>query len=100
MDLPYTMVTGFQGAGHVNQAMLKNEVNFTGTSMPGFQTQVIPQIIKEGVGVAFFHHPVMAADGSPQGNPQLEKQGILHRGRFMTPNPNHASYCRHIRVRQ
>ncbi|MPZ41658.1 MAG: hypothetical protein GEU95_27175 [Rhizobiales bacterium] len=77
MNLPYTMVTGFQGAGHVNQAMLKGEVNFTGSSLPGFQTQVIPQIIKEGVGVALFHHPVMAEDGSPQGNPLLEKQGII-----------------------
>jgi hypothetical protein len=57
--------------------MLKNEVNFTGSSLPGFQTQVIPQIIKEGIGVALFHHPVMAPDGGPQGNPLLEKQGIV-----------------------
>ena len=77
MNLPYTMVTGFQGTGHLNQAMLKDEVNFTGSSLPGFQTQVIPQIIKEGIGVALFHHPVMATDGGPQGNPLLEKQGII-----------------------
>jgi tripartite-type tricarboxylate transporter receptor subunit TctC len=76
MNLPYTMVTGFQGAGHLNQAMLKGEVNFTGSSLPGYQTQVIPQIIKEGVGVVLFHHPVMGPDGSPQGNPLLERQGI------------------------
>ena len=30
MNLPYKMVTGFQGAGHLNQAMLRGEVNFTG----------------------------------------------------------------------
>jgi tripartite-type tricarboxylate transporter receptor subunit TctC len=77
MNLPYTMVTGFQGTGHLNQAMLKNEVNFTGSSLPGFTTQVIPQLIKEGIGVALFHHPVMAPDGSPQGNPSLEKKGIV-----------------------
>src|SRR5688572_13206355 len=35
MNLPYTMVTGFQGAGHVNLAMIKGEVNFTGSSLPG-----------------------------------------------------------------
>ena len=51
MDMPYKMVTGFQGAGHLNQAMLRGEVNFTGISLPAFQTQVIPQIIKEGIGV-------------------------------------------------
>jgi tripartite-type tricarboxylate transporter receptor subunit TctC len=77
LNLPYTMVTGFQGTGHVNQAMLKGEVNFTGSSLPGYQTQVIPQLIKEGIGVTLFHHPVMGADGKAQGNPLLEKQGII-----------------------
>ena len=57
--------------------MLQNEVNFTGSSLPGFQTQVIPQIIKPGVGVVLFHHPVIGPDGKAQGNPLLEKQGII-----------------------
>lgn len=77
MGKPYKMVTGFQGTGHLNQAMLRSEVNFTGSSLPGYQTQVIPQIIKEGIGMALFHHPVIGPDGKPQGNPLLEKQGII-----------------------
>ena len=77
MNMPYQMVTGFQGAGHVNQAMLRGEVNFTGSSLPGYQTQVIPQIINQGIGVVLFHHPVIGPDGKAQGNPQLEKQGII-----------------------
>ena len=77
MNLPYKMVTGFQGAGHLNLAMIKGEVNFTGSSMPAYQTQVIPQIIKEGIGVVLFHHPVMGADGRAEGNPLLLKQGII-----------------------
>lgn len=77
MNLPYKMVTGFQGAGHLNLAMIKGEVNFTGSSMPAYQTQVIPQIIKEGIGVVLFHHPVMGADGRPEGNPLLLQQGII-----------------------
>jgi tripartite-type tricarboxylate transporter receptor subunit TctC len=76
MGKPYTMVTGFPGTAQVNKAMLQNEVNFTGSSLPGFQTQVIPQIIKPGVGVTLFHYPVMAPDGKPVGNPALESQGI------------------------
>ena len=76
MNKPYQMVTGFQGTAQLNQAMQRNEVNFTGSSLPGFQTQVIPQIIKEGVGMALFHHPVIGPDGKAQGNPQLEQQGI------------------------
>jgi tripartite-type tricarboxylate transporter receptor subunit TctC len=77
LELPYKMVTGFQGAGQLNLAMIKGEVNFTGSSMPAFQTQVIPQIIKPGIGVILFHHPVIGADGRAQGNPLLLKQGII-----------------------
>jgi tripartite-type tricarboxylate transporter receptor subunit TctC len=77
MDLPYKMVTGFQGAGHLNLAMIKGEVNFSGSSMPAYQTQVIPQMIKPGIGVVLFHHPVMGADGKAEGNPILLKQGII-----------------------
>ncbi|HEY7301208.1 MAG TPA: hypothetical protein VH684_25240 [Xanthobacteraceae bacterium] len=76
MGKPYTMVTGFPGTAQVNKAMLQNEVNFTGSSLPGFQTQVIPQIIKPGVGVSLFHYPVMGPNSKPVGNPALERQGI------------------------
>jgi tripartite-type tricarboxylate transporter receptor subunit TctC len=77
MDLPYKMVTGFQGAGLLNQAMLRGEVNFSGSSLPAFQTQVIPQMIQPGIGVILFHHPVIGQDGKAEGNPQLEQQGII-----------------------
>jgi tripartite-type tricarboxylate transporter receptor subunit TctC len=77
MNLPYTMVTGFPGTAQINKAMLQNEVNFTGSSLPGFQTQAIPQIITPGVGVVLFHHPVIGPDGKAQGNPSLLKQGMI-----------------------
>ena len=71
------MVTGFPGTAQLNKAMLQNEINFTGSSLPGFQTQALPQIINPGIGVVLFHHPVMGADGSPVGNPTLLKQGMI-----------------------
>ena len=76
MGLPYTMVTGFPGTAEINKAMLQNEVNFSASSLPGYQTQVLPQIIQSGVGVPMFHFPAIAPDGSPLANPSLEKQGI------------------------
>jgi tripartite-type tricarboxylate transporter receptor subunit TctC len=76
MGKSYTMVTGFPGTAQVNKAMLQNEVNFTGSSLPGYQTQVLPQIIKPGIGIALFHYPVMGTDGKPMGNPALESRGI------------------------
>jgi tripartite-type tricarboxylate transporter receptor subunit TctC len=77
MNLPYTMVTGFPGAGQVNKAMLQNEVNFTGSSLPAFQTQAMPQIINTGIGAVLFYHPAMGADGGPLGHPMLERSGMI-----------------------
>jgi len=57
--------------------MLQNEVNFTGSSLPGFTTQVIPQIINPGVGMVLFQHPVMGPNGEAVGNPTLLKQGMI-----------------------
>jgi tripartite-type tricarboxylate transporter receptor subunit TctC len=76
LGLPYTMVTGFPGNAQVNKAMLQNEINFTGSSLPGYHTQVIPQIINSGVGMTLFQFPAMAADGTPVGDPALERAGI------------------------
>jgi tripartite-type tricarboxylate transporter receptor subunit TctC len=76
MGLPYQVVTGFPGTAQLNKAMLQNEVNFTGSSLPGYQTQVIPQIINSGVGMMLFQYPVIGPDGKPAGNPSLEKKGI------------------------
>ncbi len=77
MNKPYTMVTGFPGTAQVNKAMLQNEINFTGSSLPGFTTQAIPQIITPGVGVVLFHHPVIGPDGKALGNPTLLKRGMI-----------------------
>jgi putative tricarboxylic transport membrane protein len=76
MGLPYTMVTGFPGTAQINKAMLQNEVNFTGSSLPGYHTQVIPQIINPGVGMTVFQFPAIGPDGTPIGDPTLERAGI------------------------
>src|SRR5260370_3664152 len=76
MGLPYTMVTGFPGTAQINKAMLQNEVNFTGSSLPGYHTQVIPQIINPGIGMTVFHFPAIGADSTPVGDPALERAGI------------------------
>ncbi|HEY2227615.1 MAG TPA: hypothetical protein VGI22_07705 [Xanthobacteraceae bacterium] len=77
MGLPYTMVTGFPGTAQINKAMLQNEVNFSGSSLPGYHTQVIPQIINPGIGMTVFQFPAIGPDGQPVGDPELERDGIL-----------------------
>ena len=74
--VPYTGVVGFPGTADINKAMQQNEVNVSGSSLPGYQTQVLPNIIKPGIGMALFHYPIIGADGKPVGNPSLEAEGI------------------------
>jgi len=76
MGIPYTVVTGFPATAAINKAMAQGEVNYSGSSLPGYQTQVIPQIIQTGVGMALFQFPVIGPDGKPVGNPNLEKAGL------------------------
>jgi len=75
-NMPYTVVTGFPGTAQINKAMLQNEINLTGSSLPGYMTQVMPQIMQTGVGVPLFQYPVIGKDGKPVGNPALEKFGL------------------------
>ena len=74
--LPYTVVTGFPGTAQINKAMLQNEINLSGTSLPGYMTQVLPQLMQTGVSMPLFQYPVIGADGQPRGNPALEKFGL------------------------
>src|SRR4029078_3107191 len=76
MNLPYQAVTGFPSAGDINKAFQKNEINMTSSSLPAYQSQVVPNIINTGIGMPLWHHAVNGADGTPGGNPALIKQGI------------------------
>lgn len=76
LGIPFTMVTGFQATGAVNKAMAQGEVNFTGSTLPGYQTQAVPQIINTGIGMPFFQFPVIGEGGKPAGNPTLTRAGI------------------------
>jgi tripartite-type tricarboxylate transporter receptor subunit TctC len=76
MNLPYKMVTGFASTAQLNKAMVQSEVNFTSSSLPGFQTTVVPQIINTGIGVPLFQFSIIGPDGKPAGNPELEHRGL------------------------
>src|SRR4029078_10382902 len=76
MNLPYQAVTGFPSAGDINKAFQKNEINMTSSSLPAYQSQVVPNIINTGIGMPLWHYAVIGADGQPGGTPPLIKQGI------------------------
>jgi hypothetical protein len=56
--------------------MLQNEINLTASTLPGWKTQAIPQVIASGIGMPLFQFPVMDKNGAPIGNPALTAQGI------------------------
>jgi tripartite-type tricarboxylate transporter receptor subunit TctC len=76
MNLSYQAVTGFPSAGDINKAFQQNEVNMTSSSLPAYQSQVVPNIIATGIGLPLWHYAAIGADGKPEGNPALMKQGI------------------------
>ncbi len=76
MGIPYTVVTGFPATADINKAMIQGEVNFSGSSLPGYTTQVIPQIITPGIGMVLYQFPVIGADGKPAGNQNLIDAGV------------------------
>ena len=76
MNLPYQAVTGFPSVADVNKALQQNEINFTSSSLPAYQTQAVPNIINTGIGMPLWHFAVIGADGSPAGKDALIRQGI------------------------
>ena len=76
LGVPYGMVTGFQSSSALNKAMLQNEIQITASTLPGYQTQAVPQLIQTGVAMPLYQYPVMDRAGSPVGNPALVAQGL------------------------
>jgi tripartite-type tricarboxylate transporter receptor subunit TctC len=76
MNLPYQAVTGFPSAGDINKALQQNEINMTSSSLPAYQTQVVPNVIGSGIGLPLWHFAVIGPDGKPAGKEALTNQGI------------------------
>lgn len=72
----FKMVTGFHSVGDINKAMMQNEVNFTASSMPAYQSQVLTNLIKPGIAMPFWYYQVQDANGNFKKYPLLEKEGV------------------------
>jgi tripartite-type tricarboxylate transporter receptor subunit TctC len=76
LGVPYSAVTGFPGQNAIVKAMLQNEVNMSGSSLPGYLSLVQSNIIKPGIGIPLWHYDVIGPDGKPAGNPDLFGMGL------------------------
>lgn len=72
----FKMVTGFPDSGSVNKAMLQNEINYTASTLPGFTSQALPQLIEPGIARPIWQYPVSAPGGGFATNERLTADGV------------------------
>jgi len=76
MGAKFKIVSGFRSANDGNKALMQKEVNFNTSSMPGYQSQVVPNIIKPGLAIPLWYMPVAKVDGSYVKSEIMESQGV------------------------
>lgn len=73
----YKMVTGFRSSNDVNHSILQKETNFTTSSMPSFEGQVMPNLVKPGIVIPVWYYETSGSKpGTFRTSPVLKKQGI------------------------
>lgn len=78
MGTDYKVVTGFQSVSAVNLAIERSEISFMLSTTPGYETQVVPNLIEKGIAIPLWQLAGIGPDGKFQGSPDLEKQGIKY----------------------
>jgi hypothetical protein len=76
MGSRYQVITGFQSIGAVNLAMAQNEINFMLTTLPGYESQVIPNLIEKDIAIPFWQIGLRRPDGSMTGNEKVTRSGV------------------------
>jgi tripartite-type tricarboxylate transporter receptor subunit TctC len=76
MGAKFKIVSGFRSANDGNKALMQNEVNFNTSSMPGYQAQVVPNIINTGIAIPLWYMPIAKIDGSYTKSAIMESQGV------------------------
>lgn len=72
----YKVVTGFQSIGAVNVAIEQNEINFMLSTLPGYETQAVPNLINKGIAIPLWQMGAIDARGNLVGNDKIEKSGV------------------------
>ncbi len=76
MGTEYKVVTGFQSVGAINKAIAQGEISFMLSTLPGFETQAVPQLIDTGIAIPMWQLGATDDDGKHLGSPDLAKRGI------------------------
>jgi tripartite-type tricarboxylate transporter receptor subunit TctC len=76
MGTQFKIVTGFPDTQSVNKGIQQGELNMSVSSLPGWATFVIPQLIETGIAVPLWQYPAFNASGEAVGKESLLKLGI------------------------
>lgn len=76
MGTEHKVVTGFQSVGAINKAIAQGEINFMLSTLPGYETQAVPQLIETGIAIPMWQLGAMDEGGKQLGSPDLAKRGI------------------------
>ncbi len=78
MGTDYKVVTGFQSVGAINKAIAQGEIGFMLSTLPGYETQAVPQLIETGIAIPLWQLGATGDDGKQIGSPELTKRGMKH----------------------
>lgn len=67
----YGNVTGFAGFAPMFKAIQQNEVQFTSSSLPGYNGAVVPTMVKTGIVVPVFQYELTTPDGKFSASPSI-----------------------------
>jgi tripartite-type tricarboxylate transporter receptor subunit TctC len=76
LNVPFKMITGFQGTADLNKALIQNEINFVTSALPAFRRLTMPQIINTGIAIPLYYYPVQGKDGLAEDIPVFENMGV------------------------
>jgi tripartite-type tricarboxylate transporter receptor subunit TctC len=72
----YQVITGFQSIGAVNLAVAQNEINFMLSTLPGYESQVVPNLIDKGIAIPLWQIGLRRPDGTLGGNEKVGRSGV------------------------
>lgn len=73
----YKMVTGFRSSNDVNHSILQKETNYSTSSMPSFEGQVMPNMVKQGIVIPVWYYEMSGEKpGTFRTSPVLTEQKV------------------------
>lgn len=71
LGVSYKYTTGISGLEEAMLDLWRGEIQMTGTSLPGYRTQVEPQLVVPGIAIPLYQYAAPNAEGTDSRDPEL-----------------------------